>query len=326
MPDGGGKQVNRAGGGAAAAPRAEGAARAEDAGRAGDAARAGDGARSTPAGDAARAAPAPTHDFAHTPDYVQSLHRGLTVIRVFDSEHAAMTLSEVAARAALSRAVARRLLLTLEYLGYVTRRGRQFSLTPRVLELGFSYLSSLTVAMLAQPFMERVAHEIDESCSLAVLDGPDVVYVQRVAVRKIMAINLGIGARLPAFCTSMGRVLLGGLDELAFERWLRSVKLQAATRFTLVDRAEVRSAVERARTQGFAYVEQEVQEGLCSLAVPVRDSGGRIIAALNAAMPFRVGARSHAVSQVLPALRQGAAEIEHSIAGRPLTLAAFGNS
>ena len=264
--------------------------------------------------------------FEDGPDYVQSLHRGLLVIRSFDAEHAAMTLSEVAARARLSRAASRRLLLTLEHLGYVRRDARYFALTPRVLDLGYSYLSSLNAAVLAQPIMEQVSRHVDESCSLAVLDGDDVVYVQRVAVRKIMAIHLGIGVRLPAFCTSMGRVLLGGLDELAFERWLRNLKPQAATRFTKVEKPDVRAAVERARAQGYAYVEQELQEGLCSLAVPVRDSAGRIIAAVNVSMTFRVGARSHALSQVLPALRQGAADIERSIASRPLSLAAFGNS
>ena len=298
MPDGGGKQVNRAGGGAADVARAEVTARAENAARAGD------------------AASAPAAAFAHTPDYVQSLHRGLAVIRVFDSEHAAMTLSEVAARAALSRAVARRLLLTLEYLGYVTRRGRQFSLTPRVLELGFSYLSSLTVAMLAQPFMERVAHEIDESCSLAVLDEFDIVYVQRVAVRKVMAITLGIGARLPAFCTSMGRALLAGLADDALESWLRGVRTMAHTRFTLTEKTQLRAAVQRARAQDYAYVEQELQEGLCSLAVAVRDERGGTVAALNTGMPYRVGARAHALKKVLPVLRAAARDIERSLAGR----------
>ena len=267
-----------------------------------------------------------TRGFEDGPDYVQSLHRGLLVIRAFDAEHPSMTLSEVAARAGLSRAAARRLLLTLEHLGYARRDGRHFALTPRVLDLGYSYLSSLTAAALAQPLMEQLSRRIDESCSLAVLDGHEVVYVQRVAMRKIMAINLGVGARLPAFCTSMGRMLLAGLDELALERWLRGLKPQASTRFTLVDKAEVRAAVERARAQGYAYVEQELQEGLCSLAVPVRDNSGRTIAALNAGMPFRVGARAHALSRVLPALRQGAADIERSIAGRPPSLAAFGNS
>jgi IclR family pca regulon transcriptional regulator len=268
----------------------------------------------------ARAAGAPARtaaeDFARSPDYVQSLHRGLSVIRVFDAAHAAMTLSEVAARAGLSRAVARRLLMTLEYLGYVTRHERQFSLTPRVLELGSSYLSSLTVATLAQPFMEEVSRRIDESCSLAVLDGFDIVYVQRVAVRKVMTITLVIGARLPAYCTSMGRMLLAGLDHEALERWLRGLRPQALTRFTLTDRTELRSAIERVRTQDFAYVEQELQEGLCSVAVAVRDGRGGSVAALNAGMPFRVGARAHALKAVLPALRAGAASIERVLAGR----------
>jgi IclR family transcriptional regulator, pca regulon regulatory protein len=266
---------------------------------------------------ASRGAPA----FADSPNHVQSLQRGLAVIRVFDAEHAALTLSQVAVRAGLARAVARRLLMTLEYLGYVTRQGRQFSLTPRILELGFSYLSSLTVAMLAQPFMEQVAHAIDESCSLAVLDAYDIVYVQRVAVRKVMSITLGIGARLPAFCTSMGRVLLAGLGEEALERWLRGLRPQAWTRFTLTDKAQLRTALERARAHGYIYVEQELQEGLCSVAVPVRDDRGKTIAALNAGMPFRVGARTHALKKVLPELRAGARNIERSLSGRPGSVA-----
>jgi len=273
--------------------------------------------------DVVAGAAAATVGFADSPDYVQSLQRGLAVIRVFDSAHAALTLSQVAERAGLSRAVARRLLMTLEYLGYARRQGRQFSLTPRILELGFSYLSSLTVAELAQPFMEEVVRQIDESCSLAVLDAHDIVYVQRVAVRKVMTITLGIGARLPAFCTSMGRMLLAGLEEEAFERWLRALRPQAATRFTQVDKAALRAAVERTRAQGYSYVEQELQEGLCSVAVPVRDERGATIAALNAGMPFRVGARSHALKKVLPALRAGARSIERSLSARSLGAASI---
>jgi len=252
-------------------------------------------------------------EFVHSPDYVQSLHRGLAVIKVFDSAHASLTLSEVAVRAGFSRAVARRLLMTLEHLGYAVRQERKFSLTPRILELGFSYLSALGVPALAQP----VAREIDESCSLAVLDAYDIVYVQRVAVRKVMSITLGIGARLPAFCSSMGRMLLAGLEEDALERWLRGLRAQACTRFTLTDKAELRSAVQRARSQGYNYVEQELQEGLCSIAVPVRDARGQCIAALNVGMPYRVGARAHALKKVLPVLRAGAHRIERSLLSRP---------
>jgi IclR family transcriptional regulator, pca regulon regulatory protein len=264
-------------------------------------------------------------DFAQGPDYVQSLHRGLAVIRVFDAEHVAMTLSEVATRAAVARAVARRLLMTLEYLGYVRRQGRQFSLTARILELGFSYLASLTVANLAQPFMEQVAHKIDESCSLAVLDASDIVYVQRVAVRKVMAITLGIGARLPAFCSSMGRVLLAGLEADALEQWLRALRPQPWTRFTLTDKTDLRATLERTRTQGYAYVEQELQEGLCSIAVGVRDQRGQTVAALNAGMPFRVGARAHALKKVLPVLRDAALDIERSLSGSAGSVTSLGH-
>ena len=255
--------------------------------------------------------------FTASPDYVQSLHRGLVVIRAFDAAHPLLTLSQVAARTALSRAVARRLLLTLAHLGYVGQQGRQFSLTAQVLELGFSYLSSLSAATLAQPVMEQVARQIDESCSLAVLDGHDIVYVQRIAVRKVMTISLGIGARLPAFCTSMGRMLLAGLEPAALEQWLRALQAEPRTRFTLTAREPLRRAVERARTQGYCYVEQELQEGLCSIAVAVRDQQRRSIAALNCGMPFRVGARSHALKHVLPVLRAGAQRIERSLAGAP---------
>ncbi len=228
-----------------------------------------------------------------------------------------MTLSQVAERGRLARAVARRLLMTLENLGYVTRQGRQFSLTSRILELGFSYLSSLTVAKLALPFMEDVAHEIHESCSLAVLEGQDVVYVQRVSVRKVMTISLGIGARLPAFCTSMGRTLVACLDEGAFDAWLNALRPQERTRFTLTDKGDLRREVGRVRTQGYAYVEQELEEGLCSIAVPVHHGSGNPIAALNVGMPFRVGARTYALKGVLPVLRAAAQRIEHSLSARP---------
>lgn len=254
--------------------------------------------------------------FENSPDYIQSLHRGLDVIRTFDADHSTMSLAQAAERAGLSRAVVRRLLMTLEYLGYVRREGRRFSLTPRVLDLGFSYLSSLTVASLALPFMEALSNEVDESCSLAVLEEYDVVYVQRVAVRKVMTISLGVGARLPAYCTSMGRALVASLEEGTRNRWLRALKPQERTQFTLTDRTTLQKELERVRTRGYAYVEQELEEGLCSVAVPIRGAGGAAIAALNVGMSFRVGARTRALKKVLPALRSAAQRIERQLPGR----------
>lgn len=248
--------------------------------------------------------------FKHSSDYVQSLDRGLAVICAFDGEHPSMTLSEVAERAQLSRAVARRLLLTLEHLGYVLQDGRKFSLTPRVLNLGFSYLGSLNVANLALPFMEDLAHNVSESCSLAVLEDYDIVYVQRVTVRKVMTIGLTVGARLPAFCASLGRVLVAGLDEESMQRWLRGLKPKARTPFTVTDKAVIEKELQRVRAQGYSYVQQEIEEGLCSIAVPIRDGSGSAIASLNVGMPYRSGARGHAVKEVLPALQIAAERIE----------------
>ncbi|MGH7106163.1 MAG: IclR family transcriptional regulator domain-containing protein [Acetobacteraceae bacterium] len=256
-------------------------------------------------------------DFEDSPDYIQSLHRGLGVIRTFDADHSAMSLAEVATRAGFSRPVVRRLLMTLEYLGYVSRDGRWFSLTPRVLDLGFSYLSSLTVAQLALPYMEELSHQVAESCSLAVLEDHDIVYVQRVAARKVMTISISIGARLPAHCTSMGRALVANLDDEARSRWLRTLRLQERTRFTLTDSNNLQRELDRVRTQGYAYVEQELEEGLCSVAVPIHGSGGEILAALNVGMPFIVGARARALKEVLPAVRATAQRIEQQLPTRP---------
>ncbi len=256
--------------------------------------------------------------FEDSPDYIQSLRRGLDVIRQFNAEHSAMSLAEVAERVGLSRPVVRRLLMTLEHLGYVSRDGRWFSLTPRVLDLGFSYLSSLTVAQLALPFMEELSHQVDESCSLAVLEDFDIVYVQRVSVRKVMTITIGVGARLPAHCTSMGRAIVANLGEETRDRWLRALKPQERTRFTLTDRNSLRKELDRVRTQGYAYVEQELEEGLCSVAVPVHNRNGETIAALNVGMPFTVGARNRALKAVLPALRAAAQRIELQLPIRPI--------
>jgi IclR family pca regulon transcriptional regulator len=251
--------------------------------------------------------------FEDGPDFVQSLARGLEVLRSFDERHASPTLSEVAERTGLARAAVRRSLLTLAHLGYVARKDREFVLTPRVLELGFGYLASLGLSELALPFMETLAQEVDESCSLAVLDDTDIVYVARVPVRRIMAISLGVGARLPAFAASMGRVLLAGLPDDALDAWLARAPTAPLTPHTIHDKKELRAEIRRVRGKGHALVLQELELGLCSIAVPVRDRQGRTLAALNVGMPFRRGARSRALQEILPALRETARAIESAI-------------
>ena len=213
--------------------------------------------------------------------YVQSFARGLEVIRSFSAAAPQQTLSEVAARTGLTRAGARRILLTLQTLGYVQSDGKQFRLTPRILDLGFAYLSSMPMWNLAESAMEQLAEQVQESCSAAVLDGADIVYVLRVSTHKIMSISLGVGSRLPAYCTSMGRMLLADAPPKQVRQILATSKIQPLTRYTLTDSGAVQAQIDQARGQGWCLVNQELEEGLISIAAPITDRTGRTIAALN---------------------------------------------
>jgi IclR family pca regulon transcriptional regulator len=241
-------------------------------------------------------------------DTLQSLERGLTVLQVFSKDHARLTLSDVARMAGITRATARRILLTLEHLGYVRADGRLFSLTPRVLSLGFGYLSSLNLWEIAQPFMEELVEQTHESCSAATLDLPDIVYVARVPTRRIMTIALGIGSRLPAHATSMGRVLLADLPDEELEQFLATGPLQPSTERTTIDVDEFRVSLRRVREQGWSMVDQELEMGLRSIAAPIRGADGRAVAALNiAAAAPRVGLdelRGHFLPLVLRTAEQ----------------------
>lgn len=241
--------------------------------------------------------------------YVQSFARGLAVIRSFSAEAPSQTLTEVATRTGLTRAGARRILLTLEGLGYVEALGRQFRLTPKILDLGFAYLSSLPLWNLAEPVMETLVAEVKESCSAAVLDGAELVYVLRVPTHKIMRIHLGIGSRLPAYCTSMGRVLLAGLpaDEVRARLSLR--ERTAFTSRTVTDLPTLLGLVEDTRRQGWCLVNQELEEGLVSLAAPIVDRTGRTIAALNISGQANRTPPEAMIEQFLPRLLQAARDI-----------------
>lgn len=213
--------------------------------------------------------------------YVQSFARGLQVIRSFSVQAPQQTLSEVSVRSGLTRAGARRILLTLQTLGYVESDGRNFRLTARILDLGFAYLSSLPLWNLAEPLMESLVEEVKESSSAAVLEGQDIVYVLRVPTHKILSIGLGVGSRLPAYCTSMGRVLLAAHSDDEVRTRLAASELRALTRHTLTDPDALLARIQQVRRQGWCLVNQELEEGLLSLAAPITDRGGRVIAALN---------------------------------------------
>jgi IclR family pca regulon transcriptional regulator len=259
-----------------------------------------------------------TDEFADSRDYVQSLARGLAVLRAFGGDAPSMSLAGIAARTGLSRAAARRLVLTLEHLGYVRSLGRDYALSPRVLELGLGYVGSLKLTDLAQPLVEALAQRVHHSCSMAVLDGQSIVYVLRVPVQRLMTVALSVGSRLPAYCASMGRVLLAGLPEADLRAWLEQCHPARLTPHTVTDTRRLRRLVETARDEGYAYVEQELELGLCSIAVPVHDQEGRVVAALNASMPYHADARRLALEKALPGLRSTAAAIERNLPARTL--------
>src|SRR3954465_11255887 len=195
---------------------------------------------------------------------LQGLERGLAVIQSFSHDTPTMTLSEVARRTDMSRATARRILLTLEGLGFVRSDGRRFALSPRVLSLGWAYLSSLNLWDIARPFMQDLSAEVQETCSACTLDLPDIVFVARVPTRRILMMSLGVGSRLPAYATAMGRVLLAGLSDEAVQEHLAGTPLEALTHRTVTDPERLLAVVRAVRDQGFALVDEELELGLRS--------------------------------------------------------------
>lgn len=248
--------------------------------------------------------------------YVQSFARGLEVIRSFSALSPQQTLSEVAARTGLTRAGARRILLTLQTLGYVESDGRRFRLTARILDLGFAYLSSLPLWDLAEPVMEDLVESVRESCSAAVLDGLDVVYVLRVPTHKIMRTSLGVGSRLPAFWTSMGRVLLASLPEDDLMARLAALPRVQHTAHTATDDATLLARIRAARSQGWCLVNQELEEGLISMAAPLTNRAGQTVAAINISGQANRTSESDMRERMLPALLASAQAISRLMQAR----------
>lgn len=215
------------------------------------------------------------------PDVIDSVEKAFRVLESFSAERPQMSVTEAAEAAGLSRATARRILLTFQRLGFAETDGRRFALTPRVLRFGFGYLSALPYWETAQSRMRSLADELRESCSMATLDGAEIVYVARVPAARSMSITLSIGSRLPAYATSMGRVLLAALSPRELEALLADARLEPLTRNTITDRGELRQELDRVREQGFAVVDGEREEGVRSAAAPVRGRGGRVLAAVN---------------------------------------------
>ncbi|MEU4519760.1 IclR family transcriptional regulator C-terminal domain-containing protein [Amycolatopsis sp. NPDC024027] len=253
----------------------------------------------------------PAHRGAH---HVQSLERGLAVIKAFHAGAAELTLSDVARSTGLTRAAARRFLLTLADLGYVRTDGKYFSLTARVLELGYAYLSSMTLPEVAQPHLEHLSAGVHESSSVSVLEGTDIVYVARVAVSRIMTVSINVGTRFPAYATSMGHVLLAGLSEAELERYFLVASLDRLTDHTVTAPAHLRAELAKVAGQGWAMVDQELEEGLRSVAAPIRGRTGRVVAAVNLSTHASRTTAESVRRDLVPPLLETARAIEADLA------------
>jgi IclR family pca regulon transcriptional regulator len=238
------------------------------------------------------------------------------VLEAFNAERPAMTLADMSRATGLTRATVRRLLLTLVALGFVSTDGRTFELTPRVLDLGFAYVSSLQLPDIAQPFMEALSDRVHESVSASVLDGSQIVYVARVNTQRIMGISLAIGSRLPAAWTSMGRVLLAGLSDGQLDEFLDGLVISGPTHQSINNVGGLRSEIHAVRSQGYALIDQELEEGIRSVAAPLRDRRGRTLAAINVGTHAARVTLKELRGVILPDLLATARTIESQLAKR----------
>jgi IclR family pca regulon transcriptional regulator len=252
---------------------------------------------------------------AADPDFMTSLARGLAVINAFSQQRPQQSISQLSVKTSIPRAAVRRCLLTLSRLGYVGHdpERRTFMLRPKVLNLGYAYLSSIPLVAMAQPVLDRLSQRLHESSSVAVLEDGEIAYIARSrATRRIMSVDLGIGSRLPAYCTSLGRVLLAGLAAAELKAYLAELKSVRYTPFTVVGKEGLRAAIDAARRDGFSIVDQELEMGLRSIAVPITDIRGQVIAALNASTNASILTLAQFQSTFLPALRHAASELNQN--------------
>jgi len=244
------------------------------------------------------------------PNFMTSLARGLAVIQAFSQSKRHLTISQISVATGLSRAAVRRCLYTLNKLGFAgSDDSFHFFLRPRILALGHSYITSMPLAVAAQPVLEHVSKLVHESSSIATLDGSEIVYVARVNVTRIMSIDLGIGSRLPAFCTSMGRVLLANLSQPELEAYLSKVKFHCYTERTVNSVDKLRQILRLVQRNGYAIVDQELELGLRSMAIPLHNPTGKVVAALNVGAHAQRVSVQEVQSKFLPHLRNAAQEL-----------------
>jgi IclR family pca regulon transcriptional regulator len=243
-------------------------------------------------------------------DFVSGFARGLKVIEAFGETTPKLAIADVARTTGLDRATARRCLLTLAELGYAEYDGKFFALTPKILRLGHAYLSATPLPHIVQPFLDRLAEEVGQSASASVLDGTEIVYIARAAQKRVMSINLMPGSRLPAYCASMGRVMLAALPPEDARSLLKQTALKSFTPFTKTDPRLLMEELQRIREDGFAVIDQELELGLCSIAVPLTNDRGRVIAAINIGAPSASVPAIEMASRYLAPLKTVAAALK----------------
>ncbi|SDR95699.1 pca regulon transcriptional regulator PcaR [Pseudomonas fuscovaginae UPB0736] len=239
--------------------------------------------------------------FTGDPDFMTSLARGLAVVQAFQERKRHLTIAQISHRTEIPRAAVRRCLHTLIKLGYATTDGRTYSLLPKVLTLGHAYLSSTPLAVSAQPYLDRMSEQLHEACNMATLEGDDILYIARSATpQRLISVDLSVGGRLPAYCTSMGRILLAALDDASLHDYLEHADLQPKTSRTLHTREALLECLQQVRRQGWCIVDQELEQGLRSIAVPVYDASGQVLAALNVSTHAGSVSRSELEQRFLP--------------------------
>lgn len=246
-------------------------------------------------------------------DFIQSLAKGFAVVRAFNRDNPAMTLSQVGRATGLTRAGARRVLHTLQALGYVASDGRLFSLTPRILELGYSYVSSRNWLAVAKPYLQELRDRLGEHVSVAVLDGADVVYVAQFPIDRVVSVRLETGMRRPAYCTAMGRVLLAQLPEAAARQWLETADLRKLSARTETDPMVLLAEIRKAASQGHAVIDQEIEDGLIAVALPLRTRDGVVLGAINVCGHASQVSLDHLRQACLPAMRETAERIAEAL-------------
>lgn len=243
------------------------------------------------------------------PSFMTSLARGLAVVKAFSDHRRAMTIAQISHKTGIPRAAVRRCLYTLKQLGYADSEANNFYLKPRILSLGYAYLSSTPLTVAAQPCLNQLSRTLNESCSLAVLEDDEVLYISRSQTSRVLSVSLNAGSRLPAYCTGLGRVLLAGLPEAELNAYFSRVKLVAFTDRTEVSEQQLRTIIAEVRQRGYSIVEEELEAGLRSIAVPIRGASGATMAALNVGTQANRIERSKVEQTYLPALLNAASEL-----------------